>query len=149
MNNSQMKEYDCLQKQLHYKNYVKRTAPVTIRLLLGSRPCSRVASESAKHAWSDLFAVYLISRERSFALTMLGDAFGISLTGPSTNGAMSELEDTGCPWSLAATLHAASVAMPPRVHNDADAMCGTMTALAQSARPGFIAGSSSNTSSPA
>ncbi len=38
--------------------------------------------------------------------------------------------------------------MPDRVQNEADAMCGTMTALGQSARPGFIAGSSSNTSRP-
>ena len=38
--------------------------------------------------------------------------------------------------------------MPARVHCEAEAMWGTMTALSQSARPGFILGSSSNTSSP-
>lgn len=38
--------------------------------------------------------------------------------------------------------------MPERVHSEAEAMWGTMTALGQSASPGFMAGSSSNTSSP-
>ena len=38
--------------------------------------------------------------------------------------------------------------MPLRVHMLALAMCGTMTALGSSARPGFMAGSSSNTSRP-
>ena len=38
--------------------------------------------------------------------------------------------------------------IPDRVHMEADAMWGTMTALGHWARPGFIAGSSSNTSRP-
>lgn len=38
--------------------------------------------------------------------------------------------------------------MPARVHSVADAMCGTMTAFLHSARPGFMSGSSSNTSRP-
>lgn len=38
--------------------------------------------------------------------------------------------------------------MPARVQTEAEAMCGTMTALGQSASPGFMAGSSSNTSRP-
>ncbi len=38
--------------------------------------------------------------------------------------------------------------MPDRVQSDADAMCGTMTAFSHSASPGFMAGSSSNTSRP-
>lgn len=42
----------------------------------------------------------------------------------------------------------AMLTMPERVHIEADAMWGTMTALGHCSRPGFIAGSSSNTSSP-
>ena len=38
--------------------------------------------------------------------------------------------------------------MPDRVHMEAEAMCGTMTALLHCSRPGFIEGSSSNTSRP-
>ena len=38
--------------------------------------------------------------------------------------------------------------MPERVHSEADAMWGTMTAFSHSASPGFMAGSSSNTSRP-
>ena len=46
--------------------------------------------------------------------------------------------------------HAARAArtMPARVQKEAEAMWGTMTALSHSARPGFILGSSSNTSRP-
>lgn len=38
--------------------------------------------------------------------------------------------------------------MPERVQSEADAMWGTMTAFSHSASPGFMAGSSSNTSRP-
>lgn len=38
--------------------------------------------------------------------------------------------------------------MPARVQKEAEAMCGTMTAFSQSVSPGFVSGSSSNTSSP-
>ena len=38
--------------------------------------------------------------------------------------------------------------MPARVQREAEAMCGTMTAFSHSASPGFIFGSSSNTSRP-
>ena len=44
--------------------------------------------------------------------------------------------------------HTHARTMPARVHMDAEAMCGTMTALGQSASPAFMEGSSSNTSSP-
>jgi hypothetical protein len=43
-------------------------------------------------------------------LTMLGAALGIWSNGPSTNGRTSCLFHTGCPDSIEATLHAASVA---------------------------------------
>ncbi len=38
--------------------------------------------------------------------------------------------------------------MPALVQKEAEAMCGTMTQLSHSASPGFMLGSSSNTSSP-
>mmetsp|Transcript_6403 Transcript_6403/g.17146 ORF Transcript_6403/g.17146 Transcript_6403/m.17146 type:complete len:345 (-) Transcript_6403:75-1109(-) len=54
-----------------------------------------------------------------------------------------------CPCSTALTFAAARVDIPERVHSVADAICGTITAFGRSFRPGFICGSSSNTSRPA
>mmetsp|Transcript_16288 Transcript_16288/g.40527 ORF Transcript_16288/g.40527 Transcript_16288/m.40527 type:complete len:318 (+) Transcript_16288:174-1127(+) len=85
----------------------------------------------------------------SLAFTMDGAAAGSAASGLSMKGWMaSGLGHTAWPLRMAATLAAARVAMPERVHSDAEAMCGTMTALGQSASPAFMAGSSSNTSSP-
>mmetsp|Transcript_7131 Transcript_7131/g.44206 ORF Transcript_7131/g.44206 Transcript_7131/m.44206 type:complete len:331 (-) Transcript_7131:429-1421(-) len=85
---------------------------------------------------------------RSLAFTTLGQALGSCAKGPSTNGSTSWLPCIGYFCNKPATLHAANVAIPPRVQREAEAMCGRITALGQSANPGFMSGSSSNTSSP-
>jgi hypothetical protein len=51
--------------------------------------------------------------------------------------------------ALLATRYCLFLTMPLRVHMEADAMWGTMTALGSCASPGFMAGSSSYTSRPA
>ena len=60
---------------------------------------------------------------------MLGQDFGMLSKGPSTKGVMSGESHPGWPWRKAEMLHAASVAMPPLVHWEAEAMWGTITAF--------------------
>src|SRR2546422_2449519 len=55
----------------------------------------------------------------------------------------------GFPSRTARQLRTASVAMATRVWDEALAMCGASTTFVRGMRPGWIFGSSSNTSSPA
>ena len=63
-----------------------------------------MASADGKHAHS------FFGMPKSSAFTMLGAALGMSDSGPSTNGSMSGLVQTGCCLMQAATLQAAMVA---------------------------------------
>ena len=69
---------------------------------------------------------------------MLGAAEGAS---PSRNAEISGRCQAGKPCKMAATLQAASVAIPWRVQRVAEAMWGTRITLSSSARPGAMAGS--------
>lgn len=59
---------------------------------------------------------HTVGNPSCFALTMLGEALGMSANGPSTNGNTSACVHAGYPLSRAATLHAASVACVDRCY---------------------------------
>src|SRR5213593_2821425 len=69
-------------------------------------------------------------------------------SGPSAVGHRTGVSG-GFPSRTARQLRTASVAMATRVSDDALAMCGASTTFVRGMRPGWIFGSSSNTSSPA